>query len=337
MDTIEPITHDGAMKKPIETDTAPLPWAPSELTDARDAAARAMPRVEPAHAARMFDAGLSVLEPAIAALVAERDALLRREENRSLSDARAMKRWMAEHAPDERLPAGGDLVVWLLEERRRLLHAVDLVDARTVRMPKGLSEGFAEAMGRAWTNAAAEGVEASWAAVVAVAEPWRQNLLPELLKASPGDMEGHDDNERSVAVMREAYGWTVGSDGRLYGLVAGDMGYAATHIVLSSDDIGLEGWKEESSNVSRYAVLRMTEEHRDMWAARHADVPSSQDGSDDRDAAWTAGYVAGGYAAADWSMSMLYGIRPEALPSAEEALERWKKDEPAVAGDKFGI
>jgi hypothetical protein len=55
-------------------------------------------------------------------------------------------------------------------------------------------------------------------------------------EAVPGDMDPHDDIEKTVAVVRAAYGWQVDKEGRLYGLVGGDMGYAATSIVLGEDD-----------------------------------------------------------------------------------------------------
>lgn len=45
-----------------------------------------------------------------------------------------------------------------------------------------------------------------------------------------GLIEPHDDVERTVAIVRAAYAWEVTTDGILCGLVAGDMGYASTHI-----------------------------------------------------------------------------------------------------------
>lgn len=54
---------------------------------------------------------------------------------------------------------------------------------------------------------------------------------------APGDIDGHDNMHKSLDVIRKAYDFCVGSDGRLYGLVSGDMGWAATHIILTADDI----------------------------------------------------------------------------------------------------
>jgi hypothetical protein len=56
----------------------------------------------------------------------------------------------------------------------------------------------------------------------------------------PGDIEPHDDVERTLKVVRHAYGWLLDIDGRLCGLVAGDMGYESTHIVIPKED--LEAW-----------------------------------------------------------------------------------------------
>lgn len=55
--------------------------------------------------------------------------------------------------------------------------------------------------------------------------------------AHPGDVEAHDNPEKTADVVRKAYNWQIGADGRLYGLVSGDMGYCATHIVLQPSDI----------------------------------------------------------------------------------------------------
>lgn len=51
-----------------------------------------------------------------------------------------------------------------------------------------------------------------------------------------GDMTPHNDPEKTAIIVRGAYGWQVDKEGRLYGLVGGDMGYAATHIVLGPGD-----------------------------------------------------------------------------------------------------
>ncbi len=37
-------------------------------------------------------------------------------------------------------------------------------------------------------------------------------------------------------VIKRSYGWSIGSDGQLYGLVAGDMGYEPTGIFLEGDE-----------------------------------------------------------------------------------------------------
>ena len=52
-----------------------------------------------------------------------------------------------------------------------------------------------------------------------------------------GDIEPHDDVEKTIDIIRGSYGWTLTDDGRLCGLVAGDMGYASTHIVIDNDRI----------------------------------------------------------------------------------------------------
>lgn len=51
-----------------------------------------------------------------------------------------------------------------------------------------------------------------------------------------GLIEAHDDIDRTLAIVRDAYGWQVMATGRLCGLVAGDMGYASTSIVLGPED-----------------------------------------------------------------------------------------------------
>ncbi len=61
--------------------------------------------------------------------------------------------------------------------------------------------------------------------------------------AHPGDTNPHDDTHKTLDVVRKAYDWCIGDDGRLYGLVSGDMGWAATSIVLTPDAIH-EGMKK---------------------------------------------------------------------------------------------
>lgn len=56
-----------------------------------------------------------------------------------------------------------------------------------------------------------------------------------------GEIDPHNDMDRTVAIVRAAYGWTLTDDGRLCGLVAGDMGYAATSIVLDDETVAI--WK----------------------------------------------------------------------------------------------
>lgn len=53
----------------------------------------------------------------------------------------------------------------------------------------------------------------------------------------PGGMEPHDSMLKTLDVISKAYDFCVGDDGRLYGLVSGDMGWAATHIVLTPEAI----------------------------------------------------------------------------------------------------
>jgi hypothetical protein len=55
--------------------------------------------------------------------------------------------------------------------------------------------------------------------------------------AHPGGIEPHDSILTTLDVVAKAYDWCIGADGRLYGLVSGDMGWAATSIVLTRDDI----------------------------------------------------------------------------------------------------
>jgi len=59
---------------------------------------------------------------------------------------------------------------------------------------------------------------------------------------APGDLEPHDDREKTVVIARTAYDWCLDDNGRLCGLIAGDHGYASTHIVV-----------EEASNGPRIA------------------------------------------------------------------------------------
>ena len=53
----------------------------------------------------------------------------------------------------------------------------------------------------------------------------------------PGGIEPHDSMLTTLDVIAKAYDFFIGDDGRLYGLVSGDMGWAATHIVLTPDAI----------------------------------------------------------------------------------------------------
>lgn len=52
-----------------------------------------------------------------------------------------------------------------------------------------------------------------------------------------GAIEPHDSMLTTLDVISKAYDWCIGDDGRLYGLVSGDMGWSATHIVLTPDAI----------------------------------------------------------------------------------------------------
>lgn len=56
-----------------------------------------------------------------------------------------------------------------------------------------------------------------------------------------GACEPHNDTERTIKIVKAAYGWTLDDDGRLYGLVAGDMGWASTSIVLDAETLAI--WK----------------------------------------------------------------------------------------------
>lgn len=55
--------------------------------------------------------------------------------------------------------------------------------------------------------------------------------------AQPGAIEPHDSMLTTLDVVAKAYDWCIGDDGRLYGLVSSDMGWAATHIVVSPEAI----------------------------------------------------------------------------------------------------
>lgn len=55
--------------------------------------------------------------------------------------------------------------------------------------------------------------------------------------AHPGAIDPHDNVERTVDCVRNAYDWAVSDDGRLAGLVSSDHGWSTTHIVLDADSI----------------------------------------------------------------------------------------------------
>jgi hypothetical protein len=55
--------------------------------------------------------------------------------------------------------------------------------------------------------------------------------------AHPGDIDAHDNVERTIDCVRKAYDWCVSDDGRLAGLVSSDYGWSSTHIVLEADAI----------------------------------------------------------------------------------------------------
>lgn len=48
----------------------------------------------------------------------------------------------------------------------------------------------------------------------------------------PGKLEPHDSAAVTMIIASRAYGWTMDHTGRVYGLISGDMGYAATSIVV---------------------------------------------------------------------------------------------------------
>ena len=54
------------------------------------------------------------------------------------------------------------------------------------------------------------------------------------------------DNEDGQKVIARSYGWTIMSDGTVAALIAGDMGYEATHITIPREDIIalVEDWPE---------------------------------------------------------------------------------------------
>lgn len=53
-----------------------------------------------------------------------------------------------------------------------------------------------------------------------------------------GDITPHDDKERGMAVLRDAYDFDIADDGTLCGLVAGDQGWASTHIKIKPAPTG---------------------------------------------------------------------------------------------------
>lgn len=55
--------------------------------------------------------------------------------------------------------------------------------------------------------------------------------------AHPGDIDPHDNVERTVDCVRKAYDWCVSDDGMLVGLVSGDQGWSSTHVVLQADAV----------------------------------------------------------------------------------------------------
>ncbi|NTF17677.1 hypothetical protein G6L37_04640 [Agrobacterium rubi] len=65
--------------------------------------------------------------------------------------------------------------------------------------------------------------------------------------AQPGGIDPHDSVLTTLDVVSKAYDWCIGDDGRLYGLVSGDMGWAATHIVLAPDAIHEDATKPETT------------------------------------------------------------------------------------------
>lgn len=67
--------------------------------------------------------------------------------------------------------------------------------------------------------------------IAAMAEPKAEDM------AIPGDIEPHENREKSANIVRDGYDWIVSSDGRLAATVSGDHGIAVTHIVLKPEDI----------------------------------------------------------------------------------------------------
>jgi len=73
-------------------------------------------------------------------------------------------------------------------------------------------------------------------------EPWVRDILSDALAMPatvggadlvvPGDMEPHTDVDKTIAIIRRSYGWALTEDGYVLGLVAGDMGFACTHIQI---------------------------------------------------------------------------------------------------------
>ena len=45
--------------------------------------------------------------------------------------------------------------------------------------------------------------------------------------------------EEGLEIIKKSYGWSIASDGTLFGLVAGDMGYEATHIVVPKEHLAV--------------------------------------------------------------------------------------------------
>ncbi|MBX9760676.1 MAG: hypothetical protein K2Y29_17990 [Beijerinckiaceae bacterium] len=81
----------------------------------------------------------------------------------------------------------------------------------------------------------AESVRGLWDATDHARAALSDAPAPVSARQYAGDIDPHDDMARTLLIVQSAYGWTLTDDGRLIGLVAGDMGYASTSIVLDEE------------------------------------------------------------------------------------------------------
>ena len=72
-------------------------------------------------------------------------------------------------------------------------------------------------------------------------------------------------------IIEQSYGFTISNDGEVYGLIAGDMGYEPTNIVIPIED--LEAWAKYNYRDAEITHLR---EELNAYKIR-GKAPSSED------------------------------------------------------------